>query len=141
MNLHSDILAQFARVHLQDQVLAMLRSQVADIISGTVFVFLGLIACGIAAMRRRSGVRALIWLGIWSATYGAMRLTQLPAVLAVSPRWLRVGAPYVNTVMAYLILVVALLFWLELSKDKLRLFLHVVMFVGLVIGFAGIVIF
>jgi sigma-B regulation protein RsbU (phosphoserine phosphatase) len=141
MNFHSDILALFGRVHLQDQVLAMLRGQVADIISGTVFVFLGLIACGIAAMRRRSRVRALIWLGIWSAAYGAMRLTQLPAVLAVSPRWFQVGTPYVNTVMAYLILVVALLFWLELSQGKLRFFLHVVMFVGLAIGSAGIVIF
>jgi len=104
-------------------------------------VFLGLIACGIAAMRRHSGVRALIWLGIWSATYGAMRLTQLPAVLAVSPRWFQVSAPYVNTIMAYLILVVALLFWLELSQGKLRFFLEVVMFVGLAIGLAGIVFF
>jgi len=31
---------------LQDQVLAMVRGQVTDIISGTIFVFLGLAACG-----------------------------------------------------------------------------------------------
>ena len=104
-------------------------------------MFLGLIACGIAAMRRHSGVCALIWLGIWGATYGAMRLTQSPAVLAVSPRWFQVGAPYVNTIMAYLILVVALLSWLELSQGKLRFFLELVMFVGLAIGLVGIVFF
>jgi hypothetical protein len=45
----------------------MFRDQLADIVFGTVFLFVGLYACGIAAMRRRSGVRALIWLGVWSA--------------------------------------------------------------------------
>ena len=38
--------------------------------SGTVFVFVGLAACSIAAMRRRSSMRVLIWLGIWSAMSG-----------------------------------------------------------------------
>jgi len=42
----------------------MVRGQVADIIGGTVFLFMGLAACGVAAMRRRSGVRMLIWWGI-----------------------------------------------------------------------------
>lgn len=38
----------------------MLRGQLVEIISGTVFVFIGLTACAIAAIRRRSGVRLLI---------------------------------------------------------------------------------
>jgi hypothetical protein len=49
----------------------MLRSQVADIIVGSIFLFIGLAACFIAAIRRRSGVRIFVWLGIWSAVYGA----------------------------------------------------------------------
>jgi len=36
--------------------------QVADIIIGTLFVFIGFACCAIAAMRRRSGVRVLVWL-------------------------------------------------------------------------------
>jgi len=48
------------RAHLQDQVLATLRDRVADIISGTVFLFIGFLACGVAAMRR------LLW--VWCRT-------------------------------------------------------------------------
>ena len=54
--------------------LTKLRGQLADIVSGAVFVFVALAACGIATMRRRSGVRVLLWWGIWSAMYGALRL-------------------------------------------------------------------
>src|SRR6266571_6516073 len=84
---------------LEDQVLAMLRGQLADIILGAVFLFIGLAACSIAAIRRRSGVRIFVWLGIWSAMYGAMQLSQSPAVVAVSPRWIQISAPYANTAM------------------------------------------
>ena len=76
---------------LQDQALATLRGQLADIISGAVFVFVGLAACGIAAMRRRSGVRALIWWGIWSAMYGALRLGDSIAAAARLPHWFQVS--------------------------------------------------
>jgi hypothetical protein len=48
---------------LEDQVVTMLRGQLVEIISGTVFVFIGLAACAIAAIRR-SGVRLFLWLGI-----------------------------------------------------------------------------
>jgi hypothetical protein len=40
----------------------MFRSQLADIILGAVFLFIGLASCGIAAIRRRSGVRGS-WTG------------------------------------------------------------------------------
>lgn len=44
------------------KVVAILRGQIADIIFGTVFLFFGMIACAIAAIRRRSGVRLILWL-------------------------------------------------------------------------------
>jgi hypothetical protein len=128
------MLAVFGGTRLQDQVLAMFRDQLADIVFGTVFLFGGLSACGIAAMRRRSGVRALIWLGIWSAMYGAARLTHSPAVLAVSPRWFQISAPYLNTVTTYLIFVVGSLAFLELTIGKLRLYLRAVVFLSLAIS-------
>jgi len=78
---------------LQDQALAALRGQLADIISGAVFVFVGLAACGIAAMRRRSGVRVLVWWGIWSAMYGALRLGDSIAAVARLPHWFQVSVP------------------------------------------------
>jgi hypothetical protein len=53
----------------EDQLLAMLRGQLTDIVFGAVILFIGLTACSIAAVRRRSGVRLIIWLRIWSAMY------------------------------------------------------------------------
>jgi phosphoserine phosphatase RsbU/P len=115
----------------------MLRGQLAEVIIGSVFLFMGLEACSIAAIRRRSGGRIFAWLGIWSAMYGAVRLSQSPAVLAVSPHWLQVSAPYANTAMTYLLVVVGSLSFLELSLGKLRLLIRMAAFVGLAIAVAG----
>lgn len=119
----------------------MLRDRIADIIIGTVFLFGGLTACFIAAMSRRSGGRALVWLGIWSTMYGARPLADSLAVVAHLPRWFQVSLPYLDTAIAYLILVVATLTGLELSRGKLRVFYQVMVFVALAIGLAGIMFF
>ena len=116
----------------------MLRDRVADIILGTLFLFGGFAACGIALMRRRRGVRILIWLGIWSAMYGAQPLTDSLAVLALLPHWFQASLPYLDTVIMYLILVVALLAFLDLTTGKMRLFIQAMISVGLAIGLAGI---
>jgi sigma-B regulation protein RsbU (phosphoserine phosphatase) len=121
--------------------MAIYRDQVADIISGTVFLFVGFAACGIAAMRPRSGARVLVWLGIWSAMYGTRPLLDSLNVLGMLPRWVQAAVPIIDTVVAYLILVVAGLAWMELSLDKLRLFLKAIIAAALAIGFAGLVLF
>jgi sigma-B regulation protein RsbU (phosphoserine phosphatase) len=123
---------------LQDQALVILRDRVADILFGTIFLAGGLAACSIAAMRRRSGVRALVWLGIWSSMYGASPLADSLTDLRLLPHWFQVSLPYLDVVISYLILVVASLAFLELSLDKLRLWLQTVIFVGLAVGFAGV---
>jgi len=137
-NRHSDILAVSGGGGLTDQALVMLRAQVADIIIGSVFLFVGLAACGIAAIRRRSGVRIFVWLGIWSAMYGALHLSQSPAVVAGLPRWLQISAPYANTAMTYLGVVVGSLSFLELSLGKMRFLNQAGAFVGLAIAVAGV---
>jgi len=123
---------------LDDQVLTMLRGQLADIISGAIFSFAGLAVCSIAAIRRRSGVRLFVWLGIWSATYGAGLLSRSPAVVAALPHWLQISVPYVNTVTAYVTVVVAFLAFLELSVGQIRLVLKILIFAGMVVAAAGI---
>lgn len=138
---HSDILALFGGARLQDQALATLRGHVADLLSGAVFVFVGLAACGIAAMRRRSAVRVLVWLGIWSTLYGIRPLLYTLAALGLLPDWLQVSVPLVGTVTSYLVLVVAMRAWLELTLDKMRVFVQAVIFVGLAIAVAGILFF
>ena len=119
----------------------MLRGEIASIIFGTMFLFFGVIACAIAAIRRRTGVRLMLWLGVWSAMYGLEELTQLSAVEAVLPHWVQVSVPYLNTTISYLILVVATLAFLELNVGKIRFFIWGVILVALAIGLAGITIF
>ncbi|QQS47081.1 MAG: PP2C family protein-serine/threonine phosphatase [Acidobacteriota bacterium] len=119
----------------------MLRGQITDIIIGSIFLFIGLMACSIGAVRRQQGARIFIWLGIWSAMYGAVQLTQLPAVLESSPRWLQIAAPYANTAMMYLLVVFGSLSFLELSRGPMRYIILAIASAGLIVAVAGIAFF
>jgi hypothetical protein len=74
--------------------LGITREQVAAIIVATVFLFIGLAACALAAIRGRRGARLLLWQGIFSARYGARILAQSPAGFSTFPRsaWASHGA-------------------------------------------------
>ena len=123
----------------------MLRSEVVSIMSGTIFMFIGLVACAaacvFAAVRRQSGVRLFTWLGIWSAMYGVLLLADAPSVVAALPHGLRSGLPFLTMAIDYLFLTVVSLAWLELSAGKMRVFLKTVIGFGLSFGIAGIGIF
>lgn len=126
---------------MQDQVLEMLRGQLADIILGAVFLFIASQmwgACSIAAIRRQSGVGLFIWLGIWSAIYGIGLLIQSPAVVAALPLSIQRSVPYVTTGIAYLTLVVGLCAFLELSLGIVRLLIKILIFAGIAVALAGI---
>jgi len=122
---------------LPDLALATLRGQLIEIISGTVFVFIGLAACAIAAIRR-SGVRLFLWLGIWSAMYGTGLLTRCPMVVTALPRWLQISIPYANAVNTYLIVVAAFFAFLELSVGRLRLVIKSIIVAGIGVAIVGI---
>jgi len=123
---------------LTAQAAAMLRGQIADIVVGSIFVFVGLASCSIAAFRRGRGVRTFIWLGLWSAMYGAVLLERSPAVLAVSPRWARIAAPDADTAITYLLVVAGSLSFLELSLGRLRRLIQAAAVLGVVIAAAGV---
>jgi sigma-B regulation protein RsbU (phosphoserine phosphatase) len=116
----------------------MLRGQLTDIVLGAVFLFIGLAACSIAAIRRRNGVRLVLWLGIWSAMYGTGLLFRSPAVVAALPLVLQTSVPYVNTLIAYLIAAAAMLAFLELSRGGIRLFIKILILAEVVIAVVGI---
>ena len=116
----------------------MLRGQIADIVVGSIFVFVGLATCAIAAFRRGRGVRVFVWLGIWSAMYGVARLDRSPAVMAASPRWLQIGAPYADIVITYLLVVAGSLSFLELSLGRLRRLIQAAAVLGVAIAAGGI---
>jgi len=126
---------------LDSQVAALLRDQIIRIISGTIFLSFGLAACAIVAIRRRSGARLVIWLGIWSAMFGANELLSLRAITAVLPPLLQAAPPYLTTAIGYLLVVVGSLAFLELAIGALRIFLKGVILAGLAIAVAGFAIF
>ena len=128
-------------ISLSDQVVVILRGQLSDIISGSICLFIGLAACSIAALRRRSGVRLLVWLGIFIAMYGAMCLSRSPAVMAVLPHWVQISAPYANTAMTYLLVVVGTFYFSELSVGKMRFVTRLLAFMGLAIAVAAMGLF
>ena len=123
---------------MEDQVLAVLRGQLTNIILGTFFLFIGLAACSIAVIRRRSGVRLFIWLGLWSALYGVGLLIQSPAVVAALPHSTQGSVPYLNAVRTYLTVVVGLCAFLQLSLGRVRILIEVLIFAGIAVAFAGI---
>ena len=52
--------------------------------------------------------------------YGALHLSESPAVIMASPFAFQIVAPYANTAIGYLIVVPALLAFLELTRGGLR---------------------
>ena len=126
---------------MTDQVVEILRDRIPYILFGTVFLFIGLCVCGIAVMRRGSGGKFYIWLGIWSAIEGTEYLFGALADLRLLPNWLLAGLPYVGNILSFSVVVIALLAFLGLSRDKLRLFFIGAIAAGLVIAAAGITLF
>jgi sigma-B regulation protein RsbU (phosphoserine phosphatase) len=70
--------------------------------------------------------------------YGGRILAQMPAAFSVLPRWAWASRFYVIWIITYLILIPGLLFWLELSRGKLRRLLQITLIAGSVFGIAGV---
>ena len=61
--------------------------EVIELITGTFFIVIGLLALVVAAIRRHAGgVRAVFWLGVWSALFGIQRLNECSFVVALMPQ-------------------------------------------------------
>lgn len=119
----------------------MLRGQMIEICFGTTFLVIGLAALAVAAIRRRTGVRAVAWLGIWSAVYGILGLSGASTFVAALPRCAQIAAPFVMVGFTYLTVVVATMAWRELTLGKVRRILGALVFAGLAIAVAGFSLF
>jgi sigma-B regulation protein RsbU (phosphoserine phosphatase) len=113
-------------------------SELVDLMSGTIFVFLGMAGCLFAAVRRQGRVRLFVWLGIWSAIYGVRLLMFSPSAVAALPAWMQSGVPFVSTAITYLLLPVGVRAWVELSAGKMRVLLHVVIALSLATAVVGL---
>jgi sigma-B regulation protein RsbU (phosphoserine phosphatase) len=123
---------------MQLQSLAVSRLDLVYIALGAIFVFFGFASCVAAAIRRRGDASVLIWLGTWSGMYGTSLLLRQPTVLAAMPHWLQFIAPFTVNAISFLLVVVGLLVWSELTLGKMRLLTRGLAIAGLAIALAGI---
>jgi sigma-B regulation protein RsbU (phosphoserine phosphatase) len=115
----------------------MVRGELANIMCGSVFLFIGMAACAFAAIRRREQVRLFFWIGLWSGLYGVRLLLESPTCVAVLPRSVQAHVSVIWMTIIYFLLPVATLAWLELAIGKMRLFLQAVIALSLIIATAG----
>lgn len=114
------------------------QQQVAVIVLGTIFAFIGLAALIIAAARKSGARLIVVWFGIFSLMYGVRLFAEAPAAFSTS------GAPFSQNardlvwIITYLILIPALLFAADLSLGILRRLFQVMMVLACVLAIAGI---
>ena len=120
----------------QDPTLVLLREHLAGILAGSIFVFIGVVACLIAALRRRADFRLLVWVGLFIGMYGARMLADAAVALRFfsdSPWPVRI-----QTLVQFLLLVPAIFFWIELSTGVLRRILQVLLYFSVAVAALGI---
>lgn len=120
------------------QTIEQLSQLVGEIIFGTFFLLIGLISVTIAILRQGKGTKILIWLAVWSGMYGTRLLIISPAVSDLFPSFFKVYFTYIDITFSYLILVFALLTWLNLTRGKVHTYLKVMIYLSLANALAGI---
>jgi len=125
---------------MDSQLQTMLSGQVFLLFSGTSFIIVGLASLAVAAIRRNSGagMRAVVFLGIWSTMYGVQRLTECSTLVTILPQWLHSCVPYVETSITYLLIVAAALSFRELVVGKLRRFVSGLALIGLLVALLAV---
>jgi hypothetical protein len=121
-----------------DAQLAVLRGEIVNIVTGAFFLFMGLVSFAIAAIRRRRSAKLLVWLGIWSAMYGARELLLSEAVTQSLPASLLATRQLLLVLIAYLVIVVAILVFLELTVGWLHRILQIHLLLDIVVAAAAV---
>lgn len=122
----------------QIQVAGLLRSQLPDIIAGIFFILAALVAFAIASIRRRSGVRLLVWLGIWTGIFGVNVLLHTPLTRELVPHALRAPASFLSAAFSYLNIVAAGFAFLELTAGAARILTKLLIAAAIVVAVLGI---
>ena len=123
---------------MEFQNLSVFRIELADVILGTVFLFFGLASCAVAALRKRSEVRVLVWLGFWSGMYGANLLFRAPAVRDALPLVLQSLVSFARNAFGFLTLVAGLLVWADLTLGKMRRLTQILAALASAVAIGGI---
>ena len=125
-------------VAAQTRVVELLSNQLPEIIAGIFFALAALVAFATASIRRRGGVRVLVWLGIWAAIFGINELLHTPAVNNLLPSLWRAPAGFISVSISYLVLVAANFAFLEFTTGVLRVLVKSIIAAALAIAILGI---
>lgn len=131
-------LSLFTKPSRREGEAVLIPRELIDIVLGSIFLFIGVCGCCIAAIRGRAAGRILAWFGVFSVMYGARLFAEIPAAFRLltgpfSPS----GQQFVGIV-TYVILIPALLFWAELSLGTLRRVFQVMIIPAAAIAVAGV---
>jgi len=114
----------------------LVRDHIVDILLGTVFLFIGTVACLAAALRRRREFKLLVLFGLFLGIYGVRILAHVAGVLDLFPQspW-----PHRCEIAGdYLLIVPSFLFWAERTKSHLRRAFQILAGLALGIAVAGL---
>jgi len=115
------------------QVASLLREEVSNLMASSFFLFTGVTALLIAGVRRSRGLRILIWIGLWSAAYGARDLAGLPVLILMLPPAYEPARQFLIVCFSCVIIVPATLAFMELTIGALRRVLQVLLITGITI--------
>jgi len=123
-----------------NEIASAFRGDIIDIISGTFFVVIALLAFAIAAIRRRGGVSIMVWLGLWSASFGLNELTPSASLAKAAALSLSFQAfcSIVNVATSYLTIVPAAFVFLKLTLGTFRRYLRLLVALDIAVAVAGI---
>lgn len=111
---------------------------VGEIFFGAIFLLIGLISAGIALIRRGRDLKILVWLALWTGVYGLRLLLESEAVRLLFPTYFLPYIKFTTVSISYLILIFALLTWIELTRGIVKQYLRIMVYIGIAIAVAGI---
>ena len=120
------------------EVTELLRSQLPDIVAGIFFILTAFVAFAIAGVRRRAGVRLLVWLGVWTGIFGINVLLHTELIRELlSPSWGRAAA-FFSASFSYLVIVAAAFTFLELTAGAARTLTKFLIVADILVAVLGI---
>ena len=125
------------RFGMTERDVLLIRGEVPNLMLGAIFVFVGLVALAVAAIRHRREFLVLLWGGCFIGMYGLRLLEQAIVALSLAPRssW----PDRLDVFITYMLVVPGTLFWVELTVGWVRRFVQWVSAIAFGIGLIGLI--
>ena len=80
----------------ETETLNQLSRHAGEVLFGIFFLFIGLIGLLVAALRRDKNARILVWLALWSGTYGLRLMISSQFIGIIAPQWVQPYLTYIG---------------------------------------------